>query len=95
MNVCVPAVVGGFSVPDEALLNDDAGCGCCCCCVCCGNCNVVEEEAAEEEEGASFGSDVGVDVGSAAGASDFLSEDEGALKASKIQGDNSGRKTSR
>ena len=87
-------------MPDEALLNDDAGCGCgCCCCVCCGNCNVVEEEAAEEEEEDSFGSDDGVGVGSAAGASDLLSEDEGALKASKIQqgeqGDNSGRKNSR
>ena len=82
-------------MPDEALLNDDAGCGCCCC-VCCGNCNVVEEEAAEEEEEDSFGSDDdGVGVGSAAGASDFLSEDEGALKASKIQGDNSGRRNSR
>ena len=83
-------------MPDEALLNDDAGCGCgCCCCVCCGNCNVVEEEAAEEEEEDSFGSDDGVGVGSAAGASDLLSEDEGALKASKIQGDSYGRKNSR
>ena len=84
-------------MPDEALLNDDAGCGCgcCCCCVCCGNCNVVEEEAAAEEEEDSFGSDDGVGVGSAAGASDLLSEDEGTLKASKIQGDKSGRKNSR
>ena len=39
----MPAEVGGLSVPDEALLKDDAGCDCCC-----GNCNVVEEE--EEAE---------------------------------------------
>ena len=81
----MPAVVGGFSVPDEALLSDDAGCDCCCCCCCCGccgNCNVVEE--VED----SFGSRPGV-IGAEGvdvpGASVFLSEDGGALKKGKIK----------
>ena len=37
----LPAVVGGFSVPEEALLKDEAACDCCC-----GNCNVDEAEEA-------------------------------------------------